>query len=133
MEGIFLNIVIGLGTGIIAGLYTGIAMTKYLAFCQARMSILDIVRRFGLMSRNNELESVSLDNYTNITYIISTLFYLKHRQAGEDAQKILSEITEMQTAKEAYFRFKALRQPIPHDNTANINVEMVAALMERWQ
>jgi len=133
METIYLNIVVGIVAGVLAGFYTGLVMTKYSAFCQARLSIFDIVRRFEYGAINHKLDKVSFNNYTDIAHIASTLLYLKHRQAGESALGMFKEVADTRMSVEMYFRSKMLRQPIPPDSVANIDFETVAARAGKWQ
>ena len=128
-----MDIFISVISSLICGYYVSIIMAKYSAFCQVRLNIFAVCRRFSYGSSDGKLSYAEFPRYTEIADNASNLLYLGHKEAGEEALKIFKEVANTRYSVEVHKEFLLTKRPILPGSAADITFEVIAERCLAWQ
>lgn len=86
------NILIGLGTGLLTGCYSGWIVARASRFYAVRGQILHILRRTDYMEESGRIDYGGFERLPEFMDFASELFYLKHKRAGMDLLDLKASI-----------------------------------------
>ena len=91
---LLLSLTSSLPIGVIAGLYSGLIITRYSRFTSLRSEAIRIVRTIDYMASNNNLVITRTEELPKLFLIVSDLLSLKHRKAAETLSTLNAAILE---------------------------------------
>ena len=91
---LLLSLTSSLPIGVIAGLYSGLIITRYSRFTSLRSEAIRIVRSIDYMASNNNLVITRTEELPKLFLIVSDLLSLKHRKAAETLSTLNTAILE---------------------------------------
>ena len=90
-----ISLLLGIPIGILAGLYSGVILSRYTRFVDLRNEALRIIRTIDYMQESDKVKITNDQDVSKLTLIASDLLFLKHRKAGEIVSALRSDIDEM--------------------------------------
>lgn len=91
---LLLSLTSSLPIGVIAGLYSGLIITRYSRFTSLRSEAIRIVRTIDHMAGNNNLDLTRTEELPKLFLIVSDLLSLKHRKAAGTLSTLNAAIME---------------------------------------
>jgi hypothetical protein len=90
-----ISLMLGIPIGVVTGLYSGIIVSRYSRFAELRNQLLRIIRTIDYMEEQSRVDITNDQDVGKIDIIISDLFFLKHKKAGEKMCSVLESIYRM--------------------------------------
>ncbi len=89
---ISISILIGVLTGVIAGLHSGIVVARMSKFEEVRNQIKRIIWNIDFMYSSGKPEIIARKDISELTFLSSDFYALKHPRAGEQTSVLQGEI-----------------------------------------
>lgn len=86
------NILISLLTGIVAGLYSGIVVSRMSKFEEVRHQIKRIILNIDFIYSSDKPEIIVKKDISDLLFLSCDFYALKHKNAGEEVSVLQSEI-----------------------------------------
>ncbi|MBU2571169.1 MAG: hypothetical protein KJ725_14320 [Gammaproteobacteria bacterium] len=92
---ITINILISVLTGVIAGIYSGIAVARMSKFEEIRNQIKRIILNIDFMYSSEQPKILPKKDVSELLFLSSDFYALKHACAGENTSKLLAEVNNV--------------------------------------
>lgn len=90
-----LTTIISLITGVVAGIYSGLIVTRVSRFEQLRDEVKRIILSIDYISDGNRVEFKIRRDIADIAFVSSDLLFLGHKVAGDEVWLLFNEISDM--------------------------------------
>lgn len=92
---IILAIIISLVTGVTAGIYSGLIVTRVSRFEQLRDEAKRIILSIDYISDGNRVKFKVRRDIADIAFVSSDLIFLGHKAAGDEVWSLFNEVSNM--------------------------------------
>ncbi|WP_181298256.1 hypothetical protein [Pseudomonas sp. Q2-TVG4-2] len=91
---LIIGLTLSLPIGVIAGLYSGLIVTRYSRFSELRNEALRIIRTINYTQEEKKIVVSEKNDLPKLTLISSDLFFLKHRRAADSIVTLSAAVLE---------------------------------------